>query len=356
LFYISKNNVLSMGQVEEIVIVGGGPAGAYCALELARKGIYATVFDHSHPREKPCAGGLTQTVLEKFPFVEEYRVNSGTSSQLRILSCSNKEVSLNPNPGFNVSREFFDYQILKKAEQNGAKLSQEKVLAVQSKENYWLIRTAKQSFAAKIVVGADGVCSLIRRVTVGPMRKENLQLTFGYLITGLEDEPTTIRFLAEIPNYIWIFPRKDHSSVGISGDLQFGSWLKGRLNTFMYSYPQAKITSSFAALIPCAKNPDFFNLPCSGADWVLIGDAAGHVDPISGEGILYALWSAKLAAEAIANHDLEAFDSLWRSEYGNDLAQRSLEREKFYNPERIELMALMSQLNRTDKNNILDQP
>jgi hypothetical protein len=53
---------------------------------------------------------------------------------------------------------------------------------------------------------------------------------------------------------------------------------------------------------------------------------------------------------------LEAFDSLWRSEYGNDLAQRSLEREKFYNPERIELMALMSHLNRTDKNNILDQP
>jgi geranylgeranyl reductase family protein len=344
-----------MQATENIVIVGAGPAGAYCALLLAEKGIYATILDHTHPREKPCAGGLTQTVIEKFPFVEEYRSNSGTSKQLRVLSCSNKEFSVKPNQGFNVSREFFDQQILKKAIEKGAKLIQEKVLAVNRKDNYWQIRTTKQSFAAKILVGADGVCSLVRKETVGPIRAENLQLTFGYLVSGLEDEPTTIKFLVEIPNYIWIFPRKNSTSIGIAGDLHYGNWLKGRLDVFIQSYPKAKINSRFAALIPCAKNPDFFILPCSGKDWVLIGDAAGHVDPISGEGILYAFWSGKLAAEAIANQDMESFDSLWRSEYGNDLRERSAERESFYNPERIELMAVLSHLNRTDKNNILDQ-
>lgn len=55
------------------MIVGGGPSGAYCATELARKGIYATILDHSHPKEKPCGGGISSVDLSKFPFLEKFR-------------------------------------------------------------------------------------------------------------------------------------------------------------------------------------------------------------------------------------------------------------------------------------------
>ena len=60
-----------MKYVEDVAIVGGGPAGAYCALTLAKKGIMPTIFDHSHPREKPCGGGISPPVLKKFPFLEQ---------------------------------------------------------------------------------------------------------------------------------------------------------------------------------------------------------------------------------------------------------------------------------------------
>jgi flavin-dependent dehydrogenase len=95
--------------------------------------------------------------------------------------------------------------------------------------------------------------------------------------------------------------------------------------------------SRFAAMFPLARNSDFFTLPCAGIDWILVGDAAGHVDPITGEGILYALWSSKLAAEAIRRNDLESFDNLWRKEYGNSLREKCAQRDAFYNPLMIEL-------------------
>ena len=78
-------------------------------------------------------------------------------------------------------------------------------------------------------------------------------------------------------------------------------------------------------------------LPCAGEDWILVGDAAGHVDPITGAGILYALWSGELAAEVIKRKELTAYDKLWREAYGNDLRERCKQRDTFFNPFMIEL-------------------
>ena len=72
-------------------------------------------------------------------------------------------------------------------------------------------------------------------------------------------------------------------------------------------------------------------------NWVLIGDAAGHADPITGEGILYALWSGELAVDAIHRNTTKSFDTRWRAEYGHYLIERCKQREIFYNPTMIEL-------------------
>ena len=76
-------------------------------------------------------------------------------------------------------------------------------------------------------------------------------------------------------------------------------------------------------MVPSAKNPNVFqNTKCAGNKWILVGDAAGHVDPISGGGILYALWGAKLAAKAIKENYLESYDMEWKKEFGNDFKDR----------------------------------
>ena len=207
---------------------------------------------------------------------------------------------------------------------------------------------------AKNLVGADGVNSIVRnngyirleiekhrkktvhRKTKGAFSPENLALTYGYFATGIEKEPLTIKYL-EFPGFIWIIPREDHSSIGIGSKLRNGKKLKPILDDFIFRrYPRIKIISKpFAHMLPSVE-PEFFDLPSSGENWILVGDAAGHVDPITGAGILYSLWSAKLAADAIQNKDLKSYDKIWRNEYGDDLRNLSRKKKEFFEPLMIE--------------------
>jgi len=327
-----------MEQYEDIVIVGGGPAGAYCAYELANQGIVSAVFDHSHPREKPCGGGISPLLVKKFPFVNRFRSGSGTFEHYKIISCTGKQVTeTNLKNGFITSRRYFDEEILNMARNKGAKLFKEKIVDVQRKQDYWTIRTTKRSLSARILIGADGVNSIVRRRIIGPIPNESLVLSYGYIATGPEKNHPVMKFLPGIPGYAWVFPRENDASIGIATELGYGNKLKELLNDFVNSYcPNIKIIDKFAALIPSATSPEFFKRPCAGDNWILLGDAAGHADPISGGGILYAIWGGQLAANAIKMKDPQSYDRLWREEYGKSLVERSRERKAFYDPLTIE--------------------
>jgi len=323
-----------MKSVEDVLIVGGGPAGAHCALNLAKKEIKPTILDHSHPREKPCGGGISPPVIKKFTFLEQFRSKGFTFGDFRIISCIDTQVMTKSlENGYCISRKCLDQELLEMAIQNGATLFPEKVLNVQKKGKTWKVVTENNIFSTKILVGADGVNSIVRRKTLGPISPENLALTFGYLTDRLEKDKATIKFLAEIPGYIWVFPGKGYSNIGIGSELRYGNMLKKLLDSYINSnFPGIKIFSRYSAMVPSASNHNFFKLPCAGTDWILIGDAAGHVDPISGGGILYALWGGELAAEAIETKNLKAFDEKWKKAYGQFLEDRCKNKEAFYDP------------------------
>ncbi len=333
-----------MENIEAVAIIGGGLAGANCAYELATKGVNSIIFDNSHPREKPCGGGISPLVIEKFPFIEQFPSKGSISADFKIISPKNREViAKGKRKGFIISRRYLDEGILNMAIGNGAKLIKEKVTEIEKKQGFWEIKTEKRLMKAKILVGADGVNSIVRKKTVGSISRENLGIGYGYFAIGAEKEYATMKFLDGIPGYIWIFPRDDHSSIGIGSELRYGSILKGILDDFIRSYGlKIKVISQFAAMLPSAKDPNFFKLPCAGENWILIGDAAGHVDPITGEGVLYALWSGKLAAETIIRNNILSYDDLWRREYGNDLMEGCKQRDMFYNPLMIELSVILA--------------
>jgi geranylgeranyl reductase family protein len=338
-----------MKHVEDVVIVGGGPAGANCALDLTKYGIYPSLIDYSHPREKPCGGGISPQIIQKFPFVENFRTEGFSFDSYRIISCTNNQViSKERKNGFCISRRIFDQGILNIAIEKGTKLIREKVVDLDWKGNHWQIKTNRNILSSKIVVGADGVNSIVRHKTIGRISPENLALTFGYLASPPQENMASIKFLPEFPGYIWVFPNKTYSNLGIGSELKYGSLLKGRLDKFIANYcPTTKIISRYAAMVPSVKDPRFFSLPCAKEGWILIGDAAGHVDPISGGGIIYALWGGSLAAKAIKEKKPKSYDHLWREEYGKTLIERCKNKDTYYDPTQLEIKLFLGLANKT---------
>jgi geranylgeranyl reductase family protein len=317
----------------KVAIVGAGPAGSNCALELAQKGANVCLFDNSHPREKVCGGGISDSVVERFPFVSTLDYEQNAIRRFKIIFADKIQTTILPHKAFNASRKAFDNALLNLALKNGARIIKERVISVNTDSSgNWIIRTSEGLFSAEIIVGADGVNSIVRRKIISPIPPSELAITCGYLIKGSGNE-STIVLLNQIPGYIWVFPHKNTINIGIGSQLRHGAKIKRILNEFLSkNYPQTAITSKYAALIPSAENPDFFSINSSGRNWLLIGDAAGHVDPITHEGILYALWSGKLAAKAISHNSLQEYDLLWRNEYGHYLAERCRQKPLFYNP------------------------
>jgi len=321
-------------QIKEIVIVGGGPAGAYLGHLLAKNGIYPTIFDHSYPREKPCGGGISVLAIEKFPFLNEIQEPKAPDNKLELIASEGISVMTSgEKSSWALSRSHFDKFILDKAIESGCKLIEEQVIDVKLKNNIWEIKTKKGMYKAKLIIGADGVNSIVRKKILEPIPKQDMGVCYGCFAKSKKSEATRIIFLKDRQGYAWCFPRHDHLSIGVGLELSDSKDIKKIFNEVisMY-YPHIKIQSKWGAKIPLIKDESFYHMSCSGKNWILIGDAAGHVDPMTGEGITYALWSAELASKAIINNDPSSFDMLWRKEYGNNLIGSCKSRDLFYNP------------------------
>lgn len=304
----------------EVAIVGGGPAGSYCAYCLAQNDVYPVIFDHTHPREKPCGGLVSPLAQKLFPFLKEVPIEHCERNRIYFISPYGKRVCLSSRKGkfLCFSRLKLDQFLVNMAVNEGAELIEEKVISVRRKRDLWKVKTTRQSYIVKTLIGADGVNSLVRRSIIGPLSKVDKGICYGYLVKGLGKEDLTMMFLFHRMGYIWVLPRVRHTCLGIGcAEISRSHALKMELDVFIEQhYSHVEKISRWTALIPHIKDVKTFGIPIAGLNWILIGDAAGHVNPIIGEGIMYALLDGELAAQAVVENNPQLFDRLWRESYG----------------------------------------
>jgi flavin-dependent dehydrogenase len=311
-----------------IAIVGAGPAGCHLAHCLAETEHEILVFDHRvrppHETgyEKPCGGGLSPLIGQRFPDVMSlpFPRHRPPRVLLRASDGSQVEQALESSHSAVVSRRDLGEALLDRALLNDdLRFIPQRVTDVERTGGAWSLRTAaSEMFSADFLVGADGVRSVVRRRVVGPIPRQHLGLAMGYLVRDMPDA-LIFQTFADLEGYLWSFPRPDHASVGIGSRL--GAVpprdLWQRLDRFLDdTCPGASRDRRWAALLPMAGDPTLWDTPCAGPGWALLGDAAGHVHPITGEGIAYALWSAELLAEAFGQGEPQVYKSLWREQYG----------------------------------------
>src|SRR6185437_13416026 len=202
---------------QRIAIVGGGPAGAFAAAELARAGRDVLLFDEKLAWEKPCGGGLTPKALERWPFLRDGEVAHNWIGDCELISPSGRKVSFRLNQQIAIfSRLALNKLFLDRAEGSGAHLYRERVLHIEGGPGEWKLKTASVSHSVDFVVLAAGARNSLRAQFAQPLGPENFMVAAGYYIPG-SHHTVQIKFPKNLHGYIWIFPRFDHFSAGICG-------------------------------------------------------------------------------------------------------------------------------------------
>ncbi|HXX47448.1 MAG TPA: NAD(P)/FAD-dependent oxidoreductase [Myxococcota bacterium] len=326
----------------DVAVVGAGPAGSFCAWRLARAGHRVTLYDPSHPREKPCGGGVTPGVFARWPELGELRAAARPSHLVRLAGPRGRELSVGLAQPIEIfSRRVLDSLLLERACKAGAELRELRVRRVGQTPGGIELELAGGARARHgFVVGADGAASAVRRSLLGERPGGAASYaTAGFHVAGLAESEIAIEFTREFAGYLWVFPRTDHASVGIAAPVGAanGTELRARVLEFLERrYPGSRALPSepYAASIPVAPGP------VAGPGFALAGDAANANDAITGEGIGHALDSGGLVADALCEAGPERAPALyterWQAGPGGELAACARLARRLYRPATVD--------------------
>lgn len=318
--------------IREAIIVGGGPAGAVCGETLARAGLAVTLFDDHLAWEKPCGGGLTQRALRAFPFLLEGPQPKQAVTEIELMTEAGHHARLVLDaPIVIYARRVLNGLLLDRAAAAGCRVQRARVSAVQTESVRPSVTIGAETHEADFVVLAAGARNRLT-VQAEPLEPADLEQTVGYYVP-VESSVMKIKFLSRFRGYLWSFPRPDHLSVGICGKLDLSpvARLREYLEAFMDAERLPREGASFYShLLPSARRGTLRRRALAGANWALAGDAAAMVDPVTGEGLFYAMRSGALLGECLAAGRPEEYPRRLRVEFGKELERAALLAPQFF--------------------------
>jgi len=316
----------------EIAIVGGGPSGSMCGEQLARAGHRVQIFDQQLGWEKPCGGGLTHKAVQCFPFLLENPYPKKLVHSVELISSNDQRAKLEmTNPIVIYSRRVLNGMLLDRAKQAGCAVQESHVLAVDTKSTKPRYCLDGEWREADFLVLAAGARNRLVPETRA-LERDELEMTQGYFVPQTADG-IVVKFLPHFEGYIWSFPRCDHLSVGICGSMAAhnSTELKSHLGTFVEKQKIPLEGAKFYShVLPSPKEQTLSSRTVLGKNWALVGDAAAWVDPLTGEGLFYAMRSGELLGRSVAEGCPEKYTQRVKAAFSSELEFAARIVRRFY--------------------------
>jgi geranylgeranyl reductase family protein len=286
----------------DVAVIGAGPAGALAARALVLSGASVVLLDRARfPRDKPCGGGLTRRTVRLIPFALDPVVED---------SIGRIDFRLGYGPRFHrtaeqplvlmTQRRKLDALLVDLAVNAGVELrTGVKASRVEPDGSGVVVRTGAGDVRAALAIGADGANGISAAAVGRPVRR-----TYGVALEGnipygvASSDRYCGRIVLELGTvrggYGWIFPKGDHVNIGVAGWKGEGAQLRRHLARLLaaHDFPEDAVVGLRGHRLPLRAT----DAPLAGNRVLLVGDAAGLVDPLSGDGLYEAALSAREAA------------------------------------------------------------
>ena len=311
----------------DVIVIGAGPAGATAAFTLAKSSIPTLLIEKQKlPRHKTCGGGITHKVATALEVDISSVVERTITSFVLTYKMRHPRLIHSLEPLVHmVRRSEFDNLLTMTAVNAGAQLMDDIKVVSLSTENGYKVSVGRDTFTSDFLIGADGATGITARA-LGLMSDRVLlpavehEVEVKAQVADYWQDKMSLDLGTLRASYGWVFPKADHLNVGVGGFGPTGDFAR-HLKQYDREHLSRRVTenigvrNTFGYVLPLRRR----DAPIQKGRAMLVGDAAGLVEALTGEGIYYAVRSGQIAAHAIATNAYLQYETQIEKELMLDL-------------------------------------